>query len=381
MRPSSHPVQALWVIPSLGGGGAERAVATLLTHLDPVRVQPRLVLFRADGPFLKVVRNHVPLISLSINHRFDPRLIVRLAQVLHRTKPDVTVAVLRYCGLITTIAYQLAGRPGRLVINEQNHPGQEMALFGGSWFKRPIMRWVYKQADRVVAISEGIQADLINNFGVAAEQMTVIYNPIADEQVRRLGQGEPPHPWLADDRPVLVSVGRLHPQKGFDLLLRAFAHLQAAEPEVRLIIIGEGPQQTFLEQEAQRLDIAELVALVGFQDNPYRYMTYATAFVLPSRYEGFGIVLAEALTLGLPVVATDCPGGVAEVLAGGQAGVLVPVGDEKSLASALQQVIRDEALQNRLRVVGPAQAQKYAAQAVAQDYINLLEQFSPSCVS
>jgi len=378
---ANDPLRVLWVLPSLAGGGAERAVATLLTHLDRASVQPHLALFRAEGPFLAAVANQVPLTDLSASHRLDPRLMINLAQTLRRLKPAVTVAVLRYCSLLTTLAYLLAGRPGRLVINEQNHPSQEMALYGGAWFKRPVMRWAYQRADRVVAISKGIRTDLIDNFGITAGRVTIISNPVADAAVRRLGQGEAHHPWLAGPHPVLVSVGRLHPQKGFDLLLQALARLQAVEPEARLIIVGEGPQRTFLEQEIQRLGLAERVALVGFQDNPYRYMAHATLFVLPSRYEGFGIVLAEALTLGVPVVATDCPGGVAEVLAGGQAGVLVPVGDETALAGALQRLMEDEALQNRLRRAGPAQAQKYAARTVAQDYTKLLEQLSPSCVS
>ena len=135
MTGATQPINALWVIPNLAGGGAERAVTTVLTHLDQSRVRPSLCLFQASGVFLEEAKQIVTPINLNIGSRFDPRLIPRLRQVIMQLQPDVTIGVLRTCGLITTVAHQLAGRPGKIIINEQNTPSQEMQMGGGFWLE------------------------------------------------------------------------------------------------------------------------------------------------------------------------------------------------------------------------------------------------------
>jgi N-acetylglucosaminyldiphosphoundecaprenol N-acetyl-beta-D-mannosaminyltransferase len=164
----------------------------------------------------------------------------------------------------------------------------------------------------------------------------VIYNPVLGEGEGDCEpSGQPPHAWLTDQSvPTFLFVGRLVQQKDPLLLLRAFA-LRLGRGEARLIVLGDGPLAQSLHQETSNLGVSHAVHFAGFVPDPGIWMEHAAALVVPSRYEGFGNVIVEALARGTPVIATDCPYGPAEILAGGRFGWLVPVGDAAALAAAM----------------------------------------------
>ncbi len=164
----------------------------------------------------------------------------------------------------------------------------------------------------------------------------VIYNPVVNEKLRHKAQKPLEHPWFAEHQPpVILAVGRLLPPKDFDTLIQAFAQLRKKRP-LRLLILGEGKLRSALESLIDNLGIKADVSLPGYTDNPYGYMTKAGVFVLSSHFEGLPTVIIEALTCNCQVVATDCPYGPQEILANGEFGHLVPVGDVTALASAIE---------------------------------------------
>jgi glycosyltransferase involved in cell wall biosynthesis len=170
----------------------------------------------------------------------------------------------------------------------------------------------------------------------------VIYNPIITESI--LAQAKQPveHPWFQSGLPpVILGVGRLAPQKDFATLLRAFA-LVRQQRAARLLILGEGPERQRLEALAAELRIDKDVSLAGYDQNPYRFMSKASVFVLSSAWEGFGNVLVEALAVGAPVVATDCRDGPREILTSAGQGRLAPVGDSATLAKEIVATIDAE---------------------------------------
>jgi glycosyltransferase involved in cell wall biosynthesis len=144
------------------------------------------------------------------------------------------------------------------------------------------------------------------------------------------------HPWLqGGEPPVLLSVGRLNAQKDYPTLFRAVAELRQTR-DLHLIVLGEGPERAALEQLADDIGISDILAMPGFVDNPFAYMRQARLFVLSSRWEGFGLVIVEALACGCPVLSTDCPSGPGEILEGGRYGRLTPVGDASQMARAIE---------------------------------------------
>jgi glycosyltransferase involved in cell wall biosynthesis len=166
---------------------------------------------------------------------------------------------------------------------------------------------------------------------------------------------------------VILGAGRLTAQKDFPTLIRAFALARAAQP-MRLILLGEGELREPLRALAADLGIAAQVDLPGFVENPYAFMSRAHVFVLSSAWEGFGLVLVEAMACGTPVVSTDCPAGPAEILMGGRFGRLVPVGDAGAMAEAIRATLADPLPADRLR----SRAGDFSLEKIGDEYFELL---------
>ena len=207
-------------------------------------------------------------------------------------------------------------------------------LFRSGRWQRRISSF-YPSADILVGISPDVSKGLSGLTGIPVERIHTIYNPIVSDDIFRKAEAPSGHPWLDDpDRPVVLSAGRLEEAKGFRTLLPAFAMLLERR-RARLIVLGKGSQLSVLLSQAKDLGIREHVDFPGFAANPYPFMASANLFVLPSRQEGLPTVLVEAMAFGCPVVSTDCPFGPAEILEDGRLGELVPIGDSRALADAM----------------------------------------------
>ena len=175
--------------------------------------------------------------------------------------------------------------------------------------------------------------DLAGNFGVPRSKLARVYNPVDLDLTRRMAEagGNP----YSGKGPHLVAAGRLAREKGFDVLLNAVPLVRTAVLDADLTILGEGPLKSDLLAQREQLGLSGAVKLVGFQPNPHPYFKHADLFVLPSLYEGFGLVVIEALAVGTPVVVSDCPGALREILAGCPMARLVPPSDHKALAETI----------------------------------------------
>lgn len=378
----------LFVLPSLGGGGAERASVDLLRGMDRQQFRITLALFTRNGPanpaenaghssgsFLQQLPDDVPICDLRGRQSYDVRLVWRLAGVLRRQNPDVVFSVLRYTNLITLLACRLMGGGARVVVNEQNLPSAEFALFGGGRFKGQFLRRLYPWADQVTAISTGIARELVSVYGLPQDKVQVIPNPVDLVRVKTLAAAKVEHPWFHSGLPLLVAVGRLHPQKGFAYLIRAFSIVRQVLP-CKLLILGEGPLRAELEGLTASLGLVDDVALPGFQENPYSYVANSTLFVLSSLFEGFGNVLVDALAVGVPVISTRCPVGPEDIIADGVTGLFVPPADEQALAQAILRVLQDGDLRRRLSANGPPRAADFALERIVPQYQALFERLS-----
>ena len=200
-------------------------------------------------------------------------------------------------------------------------------------------------------------------------KMVVIYNPMDVERVRRLADaGENP---FADPGPHLVAVGRLWKQKGFDVLLDSLALIRNSLA-AKLTIVGEGPLELELKAQSERLGLSGAVRFVGFQPNPYAYLKHADLFVLSSRYEGLPNVVLEALALGKPVVATDCPGGVREIIEGCRSGRLVPSDNPRLLAEAIVAALKSRNENSSTAHSLEKLLEKFGVERVTAQYEDLL---------
>jgi glycosyltransferase involved in cell wall biosynthesis len=230
---------------------------------------------------------------------------------------------------------------------------------------------VYRLADAIITTSKGVADDLVAQFGVPRRHIRIVHNPV-DLQAIAKAAAEPLDPdherrW---SHPAIVAAGRLAAAKNYPLLIDALAELRRTIP-ARLFILGQGDAEPAMREQIARLGLDEAVVLCGFQRNPWKFIARADVFALSSRYEGFGNVLVEAMACGVPVVATASPG-TCEIVSVGTDGLLVDRHEPAVLAAALERILSDAALRQRLSQGARSSAQRFALPAIAAAYDRVL---------
>jgi len=320
-------------LPSLRGGGAERVMLTLANAMARRGVPVDLVLCQAEGEYLADVLPGIPVVDLRASRVLGS--LPALSRYIRRERPEVIIAAMNHANVVAFLAAQVARLPVKIIMTEHNTLSKSTSLRGtkGAVLKG-LMRATYARCHRVIAVSDGVAADLVSQLGLPMDRVRTIYNPVVSEELIERSKNVPPE--VAEmDRPVLLAVGRLTEQKDYPTMLRAFARLPMRD-SATLVILGVGPLDAALGDLASELGIASRVRFLGFRDNPYAWMRATDLFVMSSAWEGLPTVLIEAMACGAPVVSTDCPSGPDEILEGGKWGKLVPVGDFEALADAME---------------------------------------------
>jgi glycosyltransferase involved in cell wall biosynthesis len=351
-----------------GDGGVERMMINLLHGMAARGIAIDLLLIKAQGSQLQQLPPGIRIIKLGSPHTFLN--LPALIRYLRTARPAALLAAKHRALLLALWARRLSGVPVRIV--GRIGTTVSAALAGKSRVRHALwagaVRRFYPRADVVVAVSQGV-ADDIRAMGGMAARLTVIRNPVVTPRLETLAQEPPPHPWLAEvgGPPVIIGMGRFTEQKDFCTLIRAFARLRAGRA-CRLLLLGRGQLLAEYQALAAQLDVAADIAFPGFAANPYSYLARARLFVLSSAWEGSPNALTEALALGVPVVATDCPSGPRELLAGGRYGALVAVGDDAALAAALAATLDAPLPTEQLRRA----AVDYTVEASTRAYLQVL---------
>jgi len=360
-------------LPNLDGGGAERSMLNLAEGMVTRGYNVELVLAQADGSYLKSVSASLPIVDLGrgklVNRFKTVRRLPALVRYLRKEKPAVMLSALTEANVVALLARLLARCPNRVVVNEQNTLSQKVskdAIGMQRWYGF-FARLTYRYADCVIGVSKGVVDDLTQNVGISDKNTRVIFNPGITPKVRENAAQAVDHPWFEENQPpVILSVGRLHIQKDYGTLLRAFKLIREKQA-ARLIILGDGDEREMLEAQIRELGISDDVSLPGFVDNPHAYMSNAAVYVLSSRWEGLPTVLVEALYCGATLVATDCPSGPKEILQNGTLGCLVQMQNPESIADGIQQ-----ALDGTAPTVKPDSWRLYDLDTIIEQYIDLL---------
>lgn len=356
-------------LPTLASGGAERLHLILAPEFIAAGYDVTFLLHQYKGSYSGSVPEGVRVVSLDC-----PRTLACLGpliQFLRKEQPDVLIANLGHNNILAIWAAAIARVKTKIIASQHSVLSTECATSRQWQYKvLPLLcRFFLPKAHRVVAVSEGVAEDLIKTTGLSRDKLAVVYNPLDFRNFRQRMDEPVPHPWFYDNgAPVILAVGRLSPQKDFRTLVKAFARVRQKK-DVRLVIVGEGEEAGMLKELAESLGVAEHFSLAGFQKNPLPFMRNARMLVMSSIYEGFGIVLVEALACATPVVSVDCPFGPAEVLGNGKFGRLVPVGDDAKMAEAMVATLEDAAPPVGLEDRGKA----FTIERTVEGYISLFK--------
>ncbi|MEL6462242.1 MAG: glycosyltransferase [Cyanobacteria bacterium J06621_15] len=351
----------------LYSGGAERVLLNLARGFVQQGLKVDMVLASASGSLLKQIPSEIRLIDLEAQSKIG--ILPRLVKYLRAENPRSMLAALHYPCEIALLAKRIARVSTQIVVSEHNHLSLEAKRIPQLSVRlTPLAaRLLYPLADGIVSVSQGVKEDLVKVTNLPNKRIDLIYNPVITPELFVKAREKVEHPWFQLGKPpVILAVGRLHQQKDYPSLLRAFVRIRQVR-QCRLVILGEGPEKENLNNLINELGIQKDVRMLGFVDNPYAYMANSRVFVLSSAWEGFGNVIAEALAVGTPVVSTNCHSGPAEILDNGKYGQLIPIGDTKAMAEAILKVLAGE-----IKQIDTDWLNQFRVEHCTQKYLKLL---------
>ena len=327
--------QIIFFLPNLEGGGAERAIVNLANDIAGLGIMVDLVLGEAVGVYLAEVSSKVRIVNLSSRGRL--RALLRLRSYISQHSPSVVMSSMDLPNIQMILAAKLTGFKGRTVISQRATIAPVYAKVG--WISRLVYsigrRLTYPYATAIISNSYAATSEIQNIAGVCEERVFTIHNSVDADRTNRLAQDPLNDEWLLkSSAPLVISVGSLTLLKDRLTLVKAFSIVKA-QRNARLVILGEGAERKKIEKTILDLGLSADVYLPSFDANPFRWMRRSAVLVSSSVTEGCPNHLLEALSLGVSIVATDCPGDTSELLGHGRWGRLVPVGDPASMASAI----------------------------------------------
>lgn len=355
----------LFIIHHMSNGGAERTMSYLTLGFEEQKYNKILVvdnrkeieydfnakiisldLYTASNLFYKILNNLIRMYKIFIIKR--------------KYKIKKSISLLENPNVINI----LTKRNDRVIVSVRNCKSKEEKKLSN--IRKKLIQLIYNRADKIIAISEGVKLDLIDCYNINENKIEVIYNTIDTNFIEAKKNME-----IEDEiknifeYPVLINSGRLTEQKGQINLIRAFKKVVDYNSKINLIILGQGEMEATLRKEISKLNLEKNIHLLGYKDNPFKYISKSNIFILSSLYEGFGNVLLEALACGTPVISTDCKYGPREILSPGTSievdidsieygeyGILIPnfehdvTKNEELLASVIIEMLNNQELYN-----------------------------------
>jgi GalNAc-alpha-(1->4)-GalNAc-alpha-(1->3)-diNAcBac-PP-undecaprenol alpha-1,4-N-acetyl-D-galactosaminyltransferase len=366
------------VVPSLAMGGAERVVARMANHWaargDAVTVitlsSTATDTYPLDAPVTRIaldlMRDSSGPIGALLNNWVRVR---RLRDAIYRLQPDTVISFTDRMNIVTLLACR--SLKVDTVVSERIDPSQQPIGFPWAWMRRRS----YSSARALVVQTQAVRLQL--EPMMRNRPIYVIPNAV-DAPVGNQPAREPRR--SAEEPLRLAAMGRLAHQKGFDLLIDAFARASEGRPNWSLTILGDGPERRRLEEQIHARELEPRVHLAGWIYDPVTVLRNCDAFVLSSRFEGFPNALLEAMALGLPAISFDCPSGPAEIIRHEVDGLLVPGEDVAALAAAIRRTLSNEEFRERLGAEAVRVVERFSVERYFARWDAVLRKESPASV-
>lgn len=355
-------MKILFLIASLRGGGAERVAATLCNHWVKTGHEVVLVTFDTPENDFYVSDNKIKRYSLKCFKTSKSKLekvysnlnrIWRLRKIVRYEKPTVILSFMDVANILALLSCLFINVP--VIISERTYP----PYFNNNNSFDKIRKFIYKFAAAFVAQTSNVEK-WASNF-LTKQNIAVIGNPVDIKNIATTKVREN----------VVLAVGRLSPEKGFDMLIQAFAQMHADYPNWRLKIVGEGTERQNLQNQINALKLDHKISLPGHTTNPQIEYANSKIFVLSSRVEGFPNVLIEAMTHGIAVTSFDCNSGPADIVTHEVDGLLVADNQVAALAAAMSRLAVDDVLRVKLGAEALKVRDRYALDHISQQWLDL----------
>lgn len=363
----------LYFITGLKTGGAEMVLYNLIKGLNKDKFEPIVVSIIPIGEIGEKIQSlGIKVLSLNARFRYNPLIILKLALIFHKAKPKILHSHLFHADFLGRVIGKIYKVP---VIISTIHS----TYLGGFWANK-LLQITNNLTDVVTVVSQKIGAEMINLKAVSSDKLRVIYNGIDlnvffrqnEERKNKIRKDI----GIQENEKVLISVGRLAKEKGYLYLIEAIKILKEEGFDIKLLIIGEGGERHKLERKIKELDLENNILLLGKKENIADYLSTFDVFILPSLWEGFSVVILEAMACELPIIATSV-GGVPEIVQDGYSGFLVPTKDPLALAGKIDYVFhlsleqRGALGRNGRRIV----EKSFSLEKMIRNYEKLYEEF------
>ena len=348
--------KVLIVTDSLRGGGAEKVLYDILKNIDLKKYRIDIFLIFNYG----IYKYKIEELGISIEGLFNERkdlinnifykklksLLIKISRWIYCKYPFL-IKKLKRKEYDIEIAF-LEGYSTSLIANRKNNSKKigwvHIDLEKHKIVDRKLESKSYNKIDKIICVSNDSKKSVENLYPELKAKIEVIYNPIPKEEILKNGLKE--SNIYSIEKVNLITVGRLNKQKGYDILLKTHNELLKEGLDYNLYILGEGEERKKLEQYIKDNNIEKNTFLLGFKENPYPYIKEADIFISSSRYEGYPLVICEAICLEKPIIATKCTG-PNEILEGGKYGLLAEVESVESLRENMKKLISSEELRKK----------------------------------
>ncbi len=345
-------IRVTYLITDSGIGGTEKMLADLILNLDRSRFSPELIVLKPPGATAKMLSEKgIPVKSIGLPRWFSPGYgiklpgaLSRLSRMLAKARPDILHCYLFQANFLGRIAAKRTGIPVNIssLRVEEKERGSHILL---ERLSRPLVTGY-------TAVCDEVRNFGIQKLGIAPEKIITIPNGINPEPYAEGNRNKVREELgIGRDVPLIGTIGRVHRQKGMDILLRAAGNIRAEFPPLRVIVVGEGPEQGKLRILARESGLSDSVIFTGLRRDIPDILAGMDLFVLASRWEGMPNVILEAMAAGRAVVASDT-GGARELVQQGETGILVPVEDVEALSSAIMNLLAKSSFSTDLREMG-----------------------------
>lgn len=340
------------ITPSLECGGSERNVSILCNGINPENFRVSLIVINNSRPFYTIDNPAVELIDLKLAH--VRQSLFRIRSFVRRTKPDIILSASNHLNLLLAIFRWLFPSGIPIIARESSVVSVNSKRAKWPMLYEWLLKRFYRSLNLIVCQSEYMQKDLQAHYHVPASKTTIMYNALQVPRADNMNQ-------TGNSEANLLTVARLSPEKGIDRIIHALALLK--RPFI-YTVVGDGGERSKLETLVKSLGLKDRVRFTGSKDHPFNLNERPDVFLLGSYYEGFPNVVIEAMSLGIPAVAYDCPGGLREVLVAGENGFIAGGQEPADMAASIEKALAHPF--NRQRIADETRERYDAKQAVLQ---------------